>query len=152
MKKTLVLGLGNEIIADDVIGILAARALQPLLQGRADVVESSVAGMALLEVMMDYDRCIIIDAIMLGKEPPGTIIELKPEELGKVAAPSAHYAGIPEVIALANKMEICFPSEIVIFAMEIKDALTIGGDVSEEVTQALPHLIQKVERQIEQWQ
>ncbi|MBD3265817.1 hydrogenase maturation protease [bacterium] len=150
--KTLVLGLGNDIIADDAIGVLAAQKLEPLLEGQADVMDSSVAGMALLEILMDYDRAIIIDAIVTGKNPPGTITEMKPEELGTVAAPSAHYAGLPEVVALAKQMDIKFPQEMVILAMEVKDALTIGGEMSAEVLDALPALIAKVQEQFRAWE
>lgn len=152
MAKTLVLGLGNEIIADDAIGILAARELKNRLDETIDVIESSVAGMALMEIMMDYDQAILIDAIVTGNHQPGTILEMKPEDLGQVIAPSAHYAGIPEVIALANQMQIHFPNEIVIFAIEVKDALTIGGALSDEVKNTLPELCTKVEEQIQLWE
>jgi hydrogenase maturation protease len=145
------LGLGNEIIADDAIGILAAQALKSQLGDEVDVIESSVAGMALMEIMMDYDKAILIDAIVTGDNPPGSILEMKPEQLGHVIAPSAHYAGIPEVIALAHQMQIHFPDEIAIFAVEVKDALTIGGEISTEVRQALPALCAKVQEQIQRW-
>ena len=152
MTKTLILGLGNEIIADDAIGILAARELQSKIASDSiTVIESSIAGIALMEIMMDYDKCILIDAIATGKHNPGIVIQMKPEELGSVVAPSAHYAGIPEVIALAKQMEIEFPDEIVIFAMEVLDPLTIGGEMTQPVKDALPVLIEQVQNQLKLW-
>lgn len=147
--KTLVLGLGNELIADDAIGILAARELKIRLEGKADVIESSVAGMALLEILIDYDRAIILDALVTGHHAPGTILELKPEDLGAVVAPSAHYAGLPEVIAVARQLQVTFPREIRILAMEVKDALTLGGPLSDEVRNALPEWIERVMQAVE---
>ena len=47
--RTLVLGLGNDLAGDDAVGVLVARALYVELDGVADVVESSAAGLALIE-------------------------------------------------------------------------------------------------------
>ncbi len=44
--RTLVLGLGNDILADDAIGLLAVRALRPSLDDSVDVQETSVHGVA----------------------------------------------------------------------------------------------------------
>jgi hydrogenase maturation protease len=92
---------------------------------------------ALLEVFLDYTHAIIVDAIYTRKHPPGTLLELKPSDLDRVIAPSPHYAGLPELIAMAHQMEFPFPEEIVILAMEVEDPLTIGGEMTEPVRQAL---------------
>jgi hydrogenase maturation protease len=142
--KTLVLGLGNELLADDAVGILAARALKEELESKADVVESLLAGMALLDLFIGYDRAIIIDAVKMGRHPPGTIYELGPEDLSSVIAPSPHYAGLPELLAMAKQLLLDFPKEIKIFALEVEDPYTIGSGLSAPVKQALGGLIQRV--------
>lgn len=149
--KTLILGLGNELLSDDAVGILAARALKERLKDKADVVESALSGMALLDLFIGYDRAIIIDAVKTGRTPPGTISELDPVDLGAVLAPSPHYAGLPELIATAQRLHLDFPKEIKIFAMEVEDPYTIGGKLSPAVAQALRELVQRVERQIARW-
>jgi len=66
--KTLILGMGNPILSDDGIGIWVARALEGELSGgEVTVMETSMAGLNLLELMADYDRAILIDAIKTGK-------------------------------------------------------------------------------------
>lgn len=149
--KALVLCLGNDIIADDAVGIHAARLLSGRVSHLADVEESAVSGVALLEVFLDYTHAIIVDAIYTQKHPPGTLIELKPSDLDRVIAPSPHYAGLPELIAMAHQMEFPFPEEIVILAMEVEDPLTIGGEMTEPVRQALPRLVSRVEEQLIRW-
>ncbi|MCS7197085.1 MAG: hydrogenase maturation protease [Candidatus Bipolaricaulota bacterium] len=149
--KILVLGLGNELLSDDAVGILATRVLKERLQERADVVESALSGMALLECLIGYERAIIIDAVKTGKSPPGTIVELSPADLGAVLAPSPHYAGLPELIAAAQALQLDFPKEIQIFAIEVEDPYTIGGELSPAVAHALPKLIQRVEEQVARW-
>jgi len=150
--KILVLGLGNDLLGDDAAGLLAARALKELLDlEQAEVIESSLSGIALLDHFIGYQKAVIIDAIQTGKNPPGSIIELQPEDLSEVAAPSPHYAGLPEMLALAKQLSLAFPAEIKIFALEVVDPHTIGGAVSEVVAKALPDLIERTGEQIRRW-
>jgi hydrogenase maturation protease len=149
--KILILGLGNELLGDDAVGILAARVLKEKLKDKADVVESSLSGMALLDLLVGYERAILIDAVKTGRTPPGTIAALSPADLGAVAAPSPHYAGLPELIATAQALHLDFPKEIKIFAIEVEDPHTIGRGLSPTVAQALGKLIPQVERQVTQW-
>jgi hydrogenase maturation protease len=139
--RSLVLGLGNELIADDGIGILAARNLKPQIHKEA----------ALLDLLVGYDRAIIIDAIYSGNHPPGTITQLNMDDLSRVVAPTPHFAGLPELFALAQRLELDFPEELVIFAVEAEDPLTIGGSLSPAVEQALPDLIDQTINRVSQW-
>ena len=149
--KTLILGLGNELLADDGIGITAARALSEELDGIADVVECNLHGVALLDVILGYEKLIIIDAIKTGNVPPGTIIELRPSDLSPVLAPSPHYAGLPELSALADRLQLGFPQDIMIFAVEIADHRTIGRPLSLPVANALPGLVRRIMTQVHKW-
>lgn len=149
---TLVLGLGNDLLADDGIGIYAARALAAPLQGRADVQECSICGIALMEIFTGFQRVVVIDAIQTGSHPPGTILVLVPADLDAVVAPSPHYAGLPEMFALATQLGLDFPREFVIFAMEVQDPYTVGGDMTPLVAAALPELVQRVLAQVEAWE
>lgn len=150
--KTLVLGLGNELLGDDAVGIVAVRVLKERLKDKADVVESSLSGMALLDLFIGYERAIIIDAVKTGHNPPGTISQLSPADLGAVIAPSPHYAGLPELLVTAQQLQLNFPKEIKIFALEVEDPYTIGKGLSAPVQQELDTLIHQVERQLEQWE
>lgn len=165
LMRVLVLGLGNEIIADDAIGVLAVRRFREdwcqAHEGETagdsvghvavDAVETSVSGVALLEYFMGHDRAVVIDAVMTGKAPPGSIIELRPEDLGGVVAPSPHYAGLPELTALARELEIEFPLEVKILAVEVQDPHTIGGAMTPAVRDALPDVVDRVRTQVEAW-
>ncbi|MBI4558567.1 MAG: hydrogenase maturation protease [Candidatus Hydrogenedentes bacterium] len=146
--KTLVLGLGNELLADDAVGILAARSLRRTRPTGVDVVETSVSGLALLDFFLGYERAIVIDAIQSGKHPPGTILEFGPSELRHVVAPSPHYTGLPELVTVADQLALDFPRQIRIFAVEVADSSTLGGELSAPVRAALPELIRRVSAQI----
>ncbi|MGQ9588661.1 MAG: hydrogenase maturation protease [Planctomycetota bacterium] len=159
--KILVLGLGNDLIADDAAGIFAARRVREAIESgglprtsedfRVDVLECSVSGVALLDVFAGYDRAIVIDSVLTGKFPPGTVQELDPARLGAVLAPSAHYSGLPEILAIARELAVPFPREIEILALEVADPHTIGGDISEPVRSALPALAERVLGRLRAW-
>lgn len=147
--KTLVLGLGNDLLGDDAIGLLATRQLAAEAGDCADYVESAECGIALMEYLLDYDQAIILDAIHSGRHLPGTILELLAEELSPVTAPSPHYAGLPEMLALARALNCTIPRRITIIAMEVADPYTIGRPLTPAVLQALPEYVAQVRRHLD---
>ena len=149
--RTLVLGLGNELAADDAVGLLVARAVREQGADAADVIETSASGMALIEIFDGYDRAIVVDSIRTGRNPPGTITELTLEQIGHVVAPSLHQAGLPELAAVAERLGLKFPSEIRVLAVEVQDPYTLGGAVSTAVAAAVDELAQRVRARLEQW-
>jgi len=152
--RTLVLGLGNDILGDDAAGIFAARALKLQFEGVADVdvVETALHGVALLDLFLGYDRAVLVDAIQTGKVPPGSLVEVNPDELVAVESPSPHYAGVPELLTIAKQLDLDFPTQIRIFAVEAEDLYTIGGSLSPAVENALEGLVAKVAEQVTRWQ
>lgn len=150
--KPLVLGLGNELLGDDGIGVLAARRMAEELGGRAEVVESGLSGVALLDILTGHRKAIIIDAIQTARVPPGTIVELDPGELRAILNPSPHYTGLPEMMTLARELNLEFPDEIRILAVEGQDIHTLGAPLSRPVAEALDKLAQMVETYLKQWE
>ena len=150
--KLLVVGLGNDLLSDDAIGVFAARELSKKVSGLADVVDCNLTGVALLDILVGYDKVIIIDAIHTGKSPPGTIIEMTPDDLRAIPGTSPHYTGLPEAIAIANRLRLDFPDEIKILAVEVTEPLTIGGKLSEPVAKALNRLVQYAKTYLQRWQ
>lgn len=150
--KTLILGLGNDLLGDDAVGVLAVRALRCRLPDcPAELCETALHGLALMDFFIGCDRAIIIDAIITGQHPVGTILTLRPEDFAPVAGPSPHYTGLPEMIALARAMEIPFPNEIIILAVEILGPTVIGAGPSTGVLAALPDLVDRVTALLERW-
>ncbi|MDK9700478.1 MAG: hydrogenase maturation protease [bacterium] len=149
MIKTLVLGLGNEMISDDAIGILAVRQARRLWEARhlnseIEFVECSVHGIALLEFFMGYDRAILVDSIQTGKHPPGTILVVDPNKLAPVTAPSPHFTGLPELLGIAHQLKLPFPKEFSILAMEVSNTNTLGEKLSPAVEFAMPLFVDKI--------
>jgi len=152
MTGTLVLGLGNDFAGDDAIGPLVARALYVELDGVADVVESSASGLALIEVFAGYDRAVVVDSIVTGRNPPGTITEMGLLDVGRVVASSLHNAGLPELAAVATRLGLGFPSQTVVFAVEVVDPYTFGVGLSAPVAGAVEGLVGRVRAQVRTWE
>jgi len=145
--KTLVLGLGNDLLSDDGIGIVVTRALRerlPADESGVSVVESALSGLALLDLFFGYDRVVLVDGIHTGRRPPGSIIELTPDDLRSVVAPSPHYAGLPELLAVARNLGLPFPPDVRILAVETQDPWTIGGTLSAPVRGAVEEVVARV--------
>ncbi len=150
--KPLVLGLGNDILGDDGAGIHAVRRLAAETGLRADLRESSLHGLALMELLIGYRQAIIIDAIQTGHYPPGTVLEIDPAYLRPVPIPSPHYAGLPEMIDLARQMGIDFPRDIRVIAIEIESSPDIGEALSAPVSRAIPRAARWAQEIVQGWE
>lgn len=143
--KTIVLGLGNTILSDDGVGVYAARALKDELTGCADIVEAELAGFDLVELLAGYERAIIIDAIELDGETPGSVFRLAPDDL-KITPrlASFHDIDIVTALALGERLGLKMPSEVMIYAVQVEDALTIGERCLPAVEAVIPALTSEI--------
>jgi len=131
--KTLVLGMGNTILTDDGVGIKIAHQLKER-KPELEVVETSEAGIALLDFIVGYDRLIIVDSIRTEEGEPGELYKL---ELGALK-PTAHLTSLHGVdvataFELGQRLGYKMPQRVSIYAVEIKDNTTFGEECTEEV-------------------
>jgi hypothetical protein len=89
--------------------------------------------------------------VQTGRHPVGTVIDIDPRALGRVIAPSPHYAGLPEMFEVATRLELEFPSETVILAVEVADPHTIGGPMHPAVTAAVPQVAARCTALLDEW-
>lgn len=150
-NKILVLALGNDIMGDDGAALAAAKILRNEFGSVIDIFEVASAGFMLLDLMEGYDKVLIVDTI-LSTNKPGTIRELSVKELSERQTSSPHYAGLPEIIGLAEKLELNFPDEIRILVIEIEDAFTIRQGLSFQIRGNIPDLVRKVKDIVKLWQ
>lgn len=143
--RTLILALGNDVISDDAVALHAAREIRKHVNlEEVAVIESGEAGLALIELMTGYERCIILDAIKTGGHPVGTILEFGPDDFRKVTAPSPHYAGLPEILETAKKFQLPMPKDIQVLALEVENLCDLKEALTPSVANALPAFIEVV--------
>lgn len=146
--KVLVIGLGNTIMSDDGLGVMAVREL-----GHR---KSWAQGISILEVgtsVLDYigeigsaTNLIAIDAITAG-HPPGTIYRIEDFDGAEdIQFTDSHGVSLPEAVALA-KMITGRPDKIIVFGIE-PQCCDVGIGLSSSLKEALDKLITIVEREI----
>jgi hydrogenase maturation protease len=144
-KGTLLLGLGNDILTDDAIGLLIASALESDLAGRGiHVRQSAEMGLALLDLIAGYRIVVVLDAIQTKRAPAGFIHELDADNLKVLPAISPHFLGVGEMLALGRQLGLSMPSRLKILAVEVNDPFTVGVTLTQQLREALPVLIERV--------
>ena len=147
--KTLVLGLGNWIVADDSIGLRVAAELARMLADRDDVEvsEDYWGGLRLMERLVGYERAIVIDAITTGAAP-GTIHHLTPDAIPTQRSAAAHDMNLPTALELGRQAGLGLPPnrEILLVGIEAKDILTFADQCTPEVAAAIPAAVEEVLR------
>lgn len=146
-RHTIIIGVGNPILSDDGAGILVARKIKEAISQSAfiHIVEASLGGIGLLDLMAGYHRAIIVDSIKTKNGEPGTIYRLSIDEVG-----SPSYSWGPHLMDLRTAVElgICLgykiPERIDVYAIEIKENEFFSELLSPEVEGAIPLLTEKI--------
>jgi hydrogenase maturation protease len=145
--RARVIGLGNTILSDDGVGVYAARELAVRLAGNpsVDIVESEVAGFALLELMEGFDRVLLIDAISFDGVPPGTVVRVEPGDLRtSLRIRSVHEIDLPTALALGRELGLQMPDEVQIFGIQAEDCWTLGERMSDAVRDGMDRAVAQV--------
>ena len=144
--KTIVLGLGNPILSDDGVGVWVARALEGRLnQQQITVVESSMGGLSLLDLLVNFDRAIIIDAIQTNEGKAGQVYRLEPEAFNATRhASTPHDVNFATALELGKRLGLALPQQIIIFAIEVEDVTTFGEECTPKVREAIPVCVEIV--------
>ncbi len=149
--RILVLGLGNDILGDDAVGLVAARRLCGQCAPEIDIVEAAESGLGLLDFLEGRSQALLLDAILTGRHPAGTVLEFSSDSFRSESGPSPHYAGLPEVLRLAECLAIPVPQELCVLAMEVEDPYRIREGLSPVVEQALPAYIARARQILDAW-
>lgn len=147
VKKNIVVGLGNPILKDDGVGIFAARIIQELLSedDGIEVAEASLAGFNLLDLIVGYEKAIIIDSIQTKDGKIGDIYEFTPDAIKHtVRLASIHDMNLVTALEFGKMMKMEIPHTVNIYAVEVADNATFGEGLCEEVEAALPEVVEKV--------
>jgi len=109
--KTLVLGIGNDILGDDGVGIHIAReAGRRISNADVTVEETGAGGLSLLERVQGYERLIIADAILTEKTEVGKIHRLTLKDLAQTnGSITPHDAALRTTLEIGNSL---FPGEM----------------------------------------
>jgi hydrogenase maturation protease len=156
-EKTLVVGLGNPILTDDGIGVIVANKVEQAL-GSLDldsvtVTEASVGGLRLMELMVGFDRVILIDAILSSNgAKPGTIHFMSLEDLRDISptqhSTCAHDTSLITALELGKHLGLHLPDDIIIYAVEVANVDDFSDQPTPIVAQAVPKVTELVLKEL----
>lgn len=149
--KTLIVGLGNELMGDDGVGIVAARRLRADSTVCADIIDCNLSGVSLIDVLSGYNKVVFIDALRTKEHSIGDLVELDLADFRSIPSVSPHHTGLPELVDISRKLGIDFPDEIRIIGVEIEDRHELGMNLSEPIEKAMEGLLVKIKSYLQSW-
>ena len=159
--KTLIIGLGNPILTDDGVGVKVAYELERLLHTESgdhpplplsqviDIIEASVGGLRLMEMMIGYEQAIIIDALTSSNGyGPGHIHRLTLDDLRAISptqhSASAHDTTLVTALDSGKALGFLLPDTVTIFAVEVENVRDFNTEPTTAVAAAIPELVTAV--------
>lgn len=148
--RILVLGVGNPILSDDGVGIHVARELKTKRLPGVHVEELAASGLELLDMVVGFDKVVIIDAIQTKDGIPGEIHLLEEKDFEKaVHGSSPHGINIATALALGRKIvPERMPKEVTFVAIEAEDLVNVKEQLTPKVAAAVSKVVKMVEDEI----
>lgn len=156
--RILIAGVGNVLRGDDGFGIEVLNRLQRTLAVEGvEFFESGIAGISLVQKLMDgFDALIIIDALDRGGTP-GQVYVLEPDAESLKTPSSAHEAtdlhqADPEVVLrMATALRV-LPPRAWIVGCQAVDCDELGAPLTEAVARAVPLAVERISRIVQSLQ
>lgn len=146
-----VIGVGNILLSDEGIGVHLVNELDKrgALPG-VELVDGGVAGGALLNIIEDQDRVVILDTVA-APLPPGTVIRLSADDLRNSDGVrySLHDLNLTDTIGLM-RLRGTLP-EMLILGVVPADIETYRIGLSEPLSGKFEEILAKVRAEIEKF-
>lgn len=145
MPKILLLGVGNEIMSDDGLGVLALRQLQRKINDPTLIfLEQGISFVFDETAFQQAKKIIILDALM-GGDKPGTIYKVPLSQL------KLHYESISSLHQWHILHQLSWDEQhrnkTIILGME-PQSIVLGTDLSDTVKNNMDNYLLAVEREI----
>ncbi len=136
-KRILIVGLGNELLMDDGVGVHTVRAIKGNLPTRAICAEVGTFVLDALHLLEWADKILAIDAMQAGGRP-GTVYRFGASDVdaGGIMA-SLHEVNL---ISALGFIENHRQPEIIILGVEPEN-IRYGLDLSPSVASAIPQVV-----------
>jgi hydrogenase maturation protease len=140
-----ILCLGNDLLADDAVGLEVARRLEAAVPSSVEVVRSMESGLHLLDYFLGVPQVVVVDAIETGTVPPGTVLEFDLEDVDPAPGSSPHTLGLFDAHRIARELDLPVAERLDVICVEIADTRTMGADLHPAVAGAIPEMIERVQ-------
>jgi len=145
--KVLVLGIGNEILTDDGIGLKLLEDLEKKgIPAGADFVKATVGGLEILDLISGYKSVVFLDAIRTANGVPGTVYVMDLSDFSETLHLSnLHDISFIQAIKLGKTLGYSLPAAMHILAVEIVEDLVFSNQFTEAIESRYPEILARVE-------
>jgi hydrogenase maturation protease len=143
--KTIVLGIGNPILGDDGVGVHIANELKKHIQNPDITIDEAITGgINLLELILGYDKAIIIDAVKTEDGENGEVKRIPLSNFSTMHSCNPHDVSLIEAVQMAKKMgEDQIPQEIIVIGVMMKEMpCEFGEKLSKKIATAVPKAVE----------
>ena len=150
MKPILLLGVGNNLLTDDGIGVQTIDQMRQYnLPKGVEVIDGGIAGLDLLNVIVGRRVLIVVDAVD-GDMEPGTIFRFTPDDIGhnRFQMNSLHELGLIETLRMSRLIGGA-PDKVIIIGVQ-PAIVDWGLTLTDSLSACLPAVISIVRSEIEQ--
>ena len=143
--KTIVLGIGNLILSDDGVGIHVAREVKKHVKNKNITVDEAITGgMNLLDLIIGYDKAIIIDAVKSKDDEHGFVKRIPISDFNTMHSCNPHDVSLIEAIEMAKKLgEKRIPEKIIIIGIMMNEIPCEFGEIlSDKIQESVPKAIE----------
>lgn len=154
IDRTLVIGLGNPILGDDGVGWHVAQEVESHLIEKAlidtlqlDFKYLSLGGLSLMEHMVGYQDVLLIDSIVSGQNPIGTVYSFPLSRLPNLSSghsTAAHDASLQTALEVGRTIELVLPEEVWVVAVEAEHVYDFSEELSPPITDAVPTAVELI--------
>lgn len=142
--KTIILGVGNQILGDDGVGIHVVNELKKQIHNSNIALDDAITGgMNLLDLILGYDKAIIIDAVKTEDGENGEVKRIPLSGFSTMHSCNPHDVSLIEAIEMAKKMgEERIPEKIVVIGITMKEIpCEFGEKLSNKIAAAVPKAV-----------
>lgn len=146
--KVLVLGLGNELLGDDAVGLVVGRRVfEALSQKRLGLdlhfESAELGGWRLVDLLPGYDRIVIVDSVQGGGDTPGACYRVAVDGGDTAHLSSTHGVSLVDAIALAYPVPYR-AADVIVYGVEAERVWEFGEGLSEELQRQVPVVVDAI--------
>jgi len=150
--KTLILGLGNDILTDDGIGPRLVHDLSQMINNKNVQFDTACCGgLEIMEHIKGYEKVVFIDAFHTPEGNPGDVFYFVPAEFRETSNLSnLHDINFLTALELGNTLNMDLPSDLHIIAIKIIEDLEFSEEFTEPLKKRYPGILEEVFKLVNQ--
>jgi hydrogenase maturation protease len=151
-NKSLILGIGNNILTDDGIGFRLVADIRNMLGDTNIQFETaSCGGLEIIEYIKDFKRVVFIDAIRTREGKPGDVYYFSPADFRETMHLSnLHDISFITALDLGRTLDLDLPDDLHIIAVEIIEDMEFSEEFTPQLKERYPQILEKVLEKVEQ--